>query len=106
MEMRLVVSPSPNTAAALPVSHARVEALGALPEEEREAEAQRLALETATQPFDLERGPLLRARLLRLRESEHWLVLTLHHIVTDGWSSGVLRRELSVLYQAFHEGKP
>src|SRR5207245_9999709 len=83
-----------------------VEDLGALPEPEREAEARRRAKEAAAQPFDLERGPLLRARLLRLGESEHWLLLTLHHIVTDGWSSGVLRRELSLLYEAFREGRP
>jgi amino acid adenylation domain-containing protein len=83
-----------------------VEDLGALPVEEREAEARQRAQEEAALSFDLERGPLLRARLLRLGEAEHWLLLTLHHIVTDGWSSGILRRELSVLYEAFREGKP
>src|SRR5204863_1377354 len=55
------------------------------------------------QRFDLERGPLFKARLLRLGDSEHWLLLTLHHIVTDGWSAGVMRRELSALYEAFCE---
>ncbi|HEY2967008.1 MAG TPA: condensation domain-containing protein, partial [Casimicrobiaceae bacterium] len=84
----------------------KVEDLSALAAPEREAEARRRAEEEAAQPFDLERGPLLRVRLLRLAESEHWLLLTLHHIVTDGWSSGVLRRELSVLYEAFREGRP
>ena len=83
-----------------------VEDFSALPAPEREAEALRRAQEAAAQPFDLERAPLLRARLLRLGESEHWLLLTQHHIATDGWSSGVLRRELSVLYEAFREGKP
>ena len=83
-----------------------LEDLSALPAREGEAEARRRAQEEAAQPFDLEHGPLLRARLLRLGESEHWLLLTLHHIVTDGWSSGVMRRELSVLYEAFHEGRP
>src|SRR6266540_7310153 len=83
-----------------------VEDLSALAARECEAEAQRRAQEEAAQPFDLEHGPLLRARLLRLGESEHWLLLTLHHIVTDGWSSGVLRRELSVLYEAFRAGRP
>jgi amino acid adenylation domain-containing protein len=83
-----------------------VDDLSAVPTREREAEAQRRTREAAAQPFDLERGPLLRARLLRLGESEHWLLLTLHHIVTDGWSSGVLWRELSVLYEAFREGRP
>ena len=48
----------------------------------------------------------MRARLLRLTPSEHWLLLTLHHIVTDGWSSGVLRRELTTLYNAYHRGEP
>ncbi len=83
-----------------------VEDLSALPAPTREAEALRRAQQAAAQPFDLERAPLFRARLLRLGESEHWLLLTQHHIATDGWSSGVLRRELSVLYEAFREGKP
>src|SRR5256885_7608645 len=83
-----------------------VEDLTALVPPEREAAAQRRAQEEAAQPFDLEHGPLLRAGLLRLGEAEHWLLLTLHHIVTDGWSSGVMRRELSVLYEAFREGRP
>ena len=52
----------------------------------------------ATRPFDLARGPLLRARLLRRGEREHVLVLALHHIVTDAWSLGVLARELGALY--------
>jgi len=80
--------------------------LSALPRQEREAAGQRSAQEEAAQPFDLERGPLFRARLLRLGAAEHWLLLTMHHIVTDGWSSGVLRRELSVLYEAFGKGRP
>ncbi|HEX6289605.1 MAG TPA: amino acid adenylation domain-containing protein [Herpetosiphonaceae bacterium] len=50
------------------------------------------------QPFDLGRGPLLRATLLRLAEAEHWLVLTLHHSVADGWSLEVLVREVATLY--------
>ena len=78
--------------------------VGWLPEE-REAQARRLAQAEAQAPFDLERGPLLRVRLLRLRKDEHWLLLTLHHIVTDGWSSGVLARELSVLYRACCRGE-
>jgi len=83
-----------------------LEDLTALVPPEREAAAQRRVRAEAAQRFDLEHGPLLRARLLRLGDSEHWLLLTLHHIVTDGWSSGVMRRELSVLYEAFHEGRP
>ena len=83
-----------------------VDDLGALPATDREAEARRRTFEATSQPFDLERGPLFRARLLRIGESEHWLVLALHHIVTDGLSSGVMRRELSQLYDAFREGRP
>ena len=52
-------------------------------------------------PFDLARGPLLRATLLRLGEQEHVLLLVMHHIVSDGWSMGVLVRELAALYAAF-----
>lgn len=63
-----------------------------------QAEARRRAGEEAAAPFDLERGPLLRARLLRLGPHDHVLLLTLHHIVSDGWSTGVLLRELSASY--------
>ena len=72
---------------------------------EREAEARRLAAEEAQYPFDLERGPLWRARLLRLTPAEHMLLLTMHHIVSDGWSMEVFWRELAALYEAFSEGK-
>lgn len=58
------------------------------------------------QPFDLARGPLLRAALARLSASEHVLVLTMHHIISDGWSVGVIVRELSALYRAFSQGLP
>ncbi|MFP2934409.1 condensation domain-containing protein, partial [Pyxidicoccus sp. 3LG] len=82
-----------------------VEELGHLPAEQREAEALRLAREEASRPFDLSRGPLLRARLLRLSEEEHLLLVTMHHIVSDGWSIGVLIREVITLYGAFASGK-
>ena len=72
----------------------------------REAEAQRLVKEEAHQPFDLIQGPLLRAKVLRLGDQEHIFVLTFHHIVFDGWSLGVLYRELSVLYHAFSHDQP
>jgi len=55
--------------------------------------------------FDLSRGPLLRARLLRLGDEDHILVRTVHHIVSDGWSQGVFNRELMDLYVAFREGR-
>ena len=70
------------------------------------AEAQRLADEEASLPFDLARGPMIRALLARLGEAEFWLVLTLHHIVCDGWSMNVLARELRTLYTAFAAGRP
>ncbi|MEP7206572.1 MAG: amino acid adenylation domain-containing protein [Casimicrobiaceae bacterium] len=56
--------------------------------------------------FDLGRGPLVRAMLIRHSPDHHWLVLTLHHIVTDGWSTGIIRRELSALYHAARDGTP
>ncbi|MET0399300.1 MAG: amino acid adenylation domain-containing protein, partial [Longimicrobiaceae bacterium] len=75
--------------------------LGGLPEERREAEAERLAAEEALRPFDLARGPLLRSALLRLGDADHVLLITLHHVVGDGWSMDVLQHELSALYDAF-----
>jgi amino acid adenylation domain-containing protein len=80
--------------------------LSSIPEVEREAEALRLASEEARLPFDLSHGPLLRVTVLRLAEQEHCLLLTLHHIVSDGWSMSVLFRELSALYKALLTGKP
>ncbi|HVO10122.1 MAG TPA: amino acid adenylation domain-containing protein [Vicinamibacteria bacterium] len=71
-----------------------------------EAAARRLAREENARPFDLARGPLLRAKLLRLRADDHLLLLTMHHIVSDGWSMGVLVRELGRLYEAFRAGCP
>ncbi|MCA1845786.1 MAG: condensation domain-containing protein, partial [Actinobacteria bacterium] len=69
-------------------------------------EARRRAGLEASRPFDLAAGPLLRARLLGVGKDEHVLLLTTHHIVADGWSASVLRRELSVLYGAFCCGQP
>ncbi len=80
--------------------------LNDLPEAAREIEAQILAAAEAARPFDLSTGPLLRATLLRLADSKHVLLLTLHHIVSDGWSLGVLVREVSALYQAFSHELP
>src|SRR6185369_90034 len=72
---------------------------------ERETEAYRLALEEAQKPFDLSSGPLLRALLLRLSEAEHVALFTMHHIVSDGWSRGVLIKEVSQLYEAYSRGE-
>ena len=80
--------------------------LSGLPEAEREAEAQRRLKQEAMRPFDLSRGPLIRAVLLRLTSSEHFLVVTTHHIVTDGWSVGIFHQELTALYKAFVAGRP
>ncbi|MFJ3064718.1 amino acid adenylation domain-containing protein, partial [Pseudomonas sp. NPDC087039] len=62
--------------------------------------------EAASAPFDLAHGPLLRARLLRLGAEHHVLALTVHHIVADGWSLGVLTQELRALYPTFCQGLP
>ncbi|MXV13445.1 amino acid adenylation domain-containing protein, partial [Xanthomonas sp. LMG 8992] len=65
-----------------------------------------LSTNEARAPFDLARGPLIRGRLLQLSEQEHVLLVTQHHIVSDGWSIGVLVGELSTLYAAFRQGEP
>jgi len=64
----------------------------------------RLTLEESQRPFDLERGPLFRVTLLRLSSDEHIVLLNLHHIVSDGWSAGVLMNEVSTLYDAYSRG--
>ena len=87
--------------AALPVVD-----LTALLGNERERVTQALAAAEALRPFDLAHGPVLRATLLRLSESEHRLLFTLHHIASDGWSLGVLVAELSALYGAFSHRVP
>ncbi len=75
-------------------------------ETEREVEAQRLTVEEAQQPFNLATGPLLRVKLLRLAKEEYVFMVTMHHIVSDGWSLNVLFQELTVLYTAFSNNKP
>ncbi|MBD3307338.1 amino acid adenylation domain-containing protein [candidate division KSB3 bacterium] len=77
--------------------------LQSLPDKEREAE--RLARQAALQPFDLVKGPLLRTTLLRLDEEDHILLVTMHHIVSDGWSAGILLREAAACYAAFAAGQ-
>ncbi len=76
------------------------------PIDEREATALRMAAAEGQQPFDLTRGPLLRVTLLRLDEEKYIVLLTMHHIVSDGWSTGVLIREVAALYDAFAGGHP
>ncbi|WP_052809539.1 non-ribosomal peptide synthetase [Streptomonospora alba] len=77
-----------------------------LAEDRREAKAHASIVAQARQPFDLADGPLLRVALLRLTEREHILVLIAHHIITDGWSTDLFRRELVELYAAFSAGEP
>ncbi|MCC5615049.1 amino acid adenylation domain-containing protein [Nostoc sp. CHAB 5836] len=71
-----------------------------------EGEVQQLVAESATKPFNLAKGLLVRATLLRLSEEEHVLLVTMHHIITDGWSCSVFLRELSTLYAAFSTNQP
>ncbi len=73
--------------------------------EDAVGECERLAREEASTSFDLEAGPLIRGRLIRKSEEEHVLLITMHHIVSDGWSMNVLLKELSVLYGAFARGE-
>ena len=80
--------------------------LSQFPDDEREAEALRLSRAETERPFDLVRGPLIRAVLMRLRADEHVLIVTMHHIVSDGWSQGVLKSELGALYRARVMGQP
>jgi amino acid adenylation domain-containing protein len=95
--VQVIAPPAPVSLDVINISH--------LPATEREAEAQRLADDEAQRPFDLSRGPLLRLRLLKLDAEKHVLLITMHHIISDGWSLDVLKRELSTLYAAFGEGK-
>ncbi|HST62463.1 MAG TPA: amino acid adenylation domain-containing protein, partial [Longimicrobium sp.] len=81
-----------------------VEDLSGLGEADREGAMRQRAGEEARRAFDLSAGPLFRAALLRLGEEDHVLLLAMHHIVSDGWSMGVLFRELSALYEAYREG--
>jgi amino acid adenylation domain-containing protein/non-ribosomal peptide synthase protein (TIGR01720 family) len=81
-----------------------IEDLRSLPDPEEVA--RRAVAEEAARPFDLAAGPLVRARLFMLGEASHLLSLTLHHIVCDAWSIGVLRREIGALYEAFRAGLP
>jgi acyl carrier protein len=80
--------------------------LSHLDEGEREAEARRLTAEAARTPFALNTPPLIKGWLLRLSTDEHVALLTMHHVVSDGWSTGVLIKEVAALYQAFSQGQP
>jgi amino acid adenylation domain-containing protein len=73
---------------------------------DRQTQAQRLAAEEVRRPFDLARGPLLRATLVRVEPEEHLLILTVHHIISDAWSLGIMFREIGALYQAYTRDEP
>ena len=79
--------------------------LSGLEQQEREQAKQALTEETLHRPFDLTQDILIRASLVKLQEREHILNLCMHHIVSDGWSMGVLTRELGALYEAFSQGQ-
>ena len=82
-----------------------IEDVSALAKDDREHAIVDNIRAEAERPFDLGRGPLLRARLLKLGEREHVFLCTFHHIIFDGWSSGVFSRDLSALYEAFRRGE-
>jgi len=82
------------------------EDLSSLPQADREDEARRRAAEEVAEPFDLSVAPLLRAKLFRLADDDHVLVLNTHHVISDGWSLGILSQELYALYEAFAEDQP
>jgi amino acid adenylation domain-containing protein/natural product biosynthesis luciferase-like monooxygenase protein len=80
--------------------------LSGLEEHARETEVRRLAKEEVSHGFDLSRGPLFRAKLIDLGRRDHVLLATMHHIVSDGWSIGVLIREVAALYEAYSQSRP
>nr|QEO74682.1 condensation domain-containing protein [uncultured bacterium] len=82
-----------------------VEDLSRLPEVERAERVKQTAAHLREQPFDFERGPLIGTALVRLAEEEYHFWFLMHHIVSDGWSIGVLLRELSLAYEAFAAGR-
>src|SRR5438876_6669617 len=96
--VQIIDPPQPLNLTVIDLSH--------LPENHREEETRQRSMEEAEWLFDLATGPLLRAELLRLAEEEHVMLLTMHHVVSDGWSVGVLVREVAALYEAFSQGRP
>jgi amino acid adenylation domain-containing protein len=79
--------------------------LSSVPVENREREAMQIAREEARTPFDLAQGPLFRVRLLRVEDREHLLLVSMHHIISDGWSVQLLMRELAEGYASFLNGE-
>ncbi len=77
-----------------------------LPDQPRESMVEGMLREELRRPFDLGRGPLIRASLWKLANQEHTLLISMHHIISDGWSMGILWQELSALYRAHRLGEP
>jgi amino acid adenylation domain-containing protein/FkbM family methyltransferase len=96
--VQLIAEAQPLTLQVIDLSH--------LDAEERWAELQRCAQREVRQPFDLSHAPLMRVKLLRLAEEEHALLYTMHHLISDGWSSSVLMSEVVALYTAFVNNEP
>jgi len=87
----------------LPLVYADLQSLAP---EMRESEALNLAIKIAQPPFDLTSAPLMRTALFQLAPQEYWVLITMHHIITDGWSLGLLLKELETLIEAFSKGLP
>jgi acyl carrier protein len=79
--------------------------LSAMPEQERAHEVRRMAQAEAQEPFELEAGPLLRMKLIRESATEHVMLVTMHHIISDGWSLGILVKEVAQLYEGYVKGE-
>ncbi|MEO8429885.1 MAG: amino acid adenylation domain-containing protein [Acidobacteriota bacterium] len=86
--------------------HLRVVDLRRVPPDQRDGEAERLAREDSRQPFDLSEGPLFRTTIVQISEEDFLFLLSIHHIVSDGWSLGILFGELAEVYDAFSRGLP
>ena len=84
----------------------RVIDLSEWPETQRESEMELIISQEARRPFDLAKGPVMRANLIRLSKEDHVALFNVHHIVSDGWSTGILVKELSALYEAFSHDQP
>src|SRR5262249_56552798 len=81
-----------------------VEDLTSLPWDEREEAARRIISKEAEEGFDLSKGPLIRVKVLKFGEQKHVVLFTMHHIVSDGWSMGILIREVGALYRSYNLG--
>ncbi|KAF9272326.1 hypothetical protein BGZ68_002515, partial [Mortierella alpina] len=75
-------------------------------EQDQETAVKQAALQEGAAPFDMERGPLVRAKLIKIAEGEHVFLITMHHIIADGWSMGVMFREINMLYEAYATDQP